>query len=403
MSTKNIFVAGSGLVGLAAAAKLAQRGYSVVLAGDAGPVFDTDNYGLRVYALNQASCQLLRDLGVWQAIKSKRIFPYTDMHIWDSEHGGQLDFHAVDLGVSELGTVVEDLVLRSVLFEHLQKQPSVKVCCPAKVIAIDHDQQSWRVTLSNQQVYEADLVLGIDGANSWVRQYMGVFWNYTDYRQNAIVAVVEHELPHKNTCWQQFYGNSILALLPLSDNYSSMVWSCSNELSQQLMTTSDEEFTSQLATALGSRLGKLTLHSQRVSFPLFGGYADRYVQNGLALLGDAAHHIHPLAGQGVNLGLADVVVLDQVLAGQPPRLPQLRRYERRVSERNRASQLFMEGLNRVFTGGQAPLSVLGDHVSATTPTEKLIRKMFCTYGMNTVNRCLPIRTWFARHALGLVD
>ena len=382
-NSKHIVVAGSGLVGLASAARLAQAQYRVTLTGEIPLEFDHHNRDLRVYALNTKSCDLLRGLGVWKEIEQRRAYPYSAMHVWDQEGGSKLDFYATDLGLPALGVIAEDALLRNVLFESLKKNPQVEICCPATIVGVEQSEGIQRITLSDERVLNANLVVGADGAHSWVRRRMEVFWQYTDYRQTAIVANVKHELSHQNACWQRFYQPGVLALLPLSENHGSIVWSCNHVLAAELTAATSEDFTACLVNVFQDRFGKMELDSERVAFPLFGGCVDRYVQEGFVLVGDAAHHIHPLAGQGANMGLADVVALANALSGDVPSLAKLRRYERSVKERNFAMKTFLEGLLCVFT-----------------ERRRILGKIFCTYGMNTVNRYLLIKTWFMRRALG---
>ena len=380
MTDPRILVVGSGVIGLACALSLAKTGYSVAILGEVPAAFDPDADRGRVYALNEASCRLLRDIGTWDSIPMQHLFPFEAMHVRDAEHS--LDFYASDVGLPELGVIVEDALLRSVLFEHLQSHPNAQLLCPVSFSSMKRDGRTYRVEFSDRVSIRPELVIGADGACSAVRRQLEIFLKYNVYGQNAVAATVALELPHQRSCWQWFYPDNILALLPLSANRGAVVWSCDRVLSEDLMRASQDEFAERLCEGLQGKFGAIELLSERAAFPLGGGIAERYAVEGAVLVGDAAHQIHPLAGQGANMGLADVRCLSNLVAdGIVDRL-KLRRYEREAKSRNAAMKLSLDVIKILFSSERRPV------VSARRR------------GMRFINRCLPWKTWFIDRAAG---
>ncbi len=394
MAVERIAVVGSGVTGLVAAAGFAHRGYPVLLCGEVPPPFDpAQEEDLRVLALNDASCALLRSVDAWDAIAAQRVCYYERMEIWSA--GGRLHFDSTDIGRAHLGVIVENRLLRAVLFERLQGYHNATIHCPAKLRSMHFvsRQGGVRLVLDDGHDIAAALVVGADGADSQVRIQSKLGYRRHAYGQCAIVATVECESEHRNTCLQRFSEQGVTAFLPLSGaggRRGSIVWSCDARLADELGALSDAAFCSNLSQVLEYRLGHATLVSQRAAFPLHGALARDYIGHGVALIGDAAHSVHPLAGQGANMGFADVRDLLESVArsGYPAddasiNRAVLRRYERNVKGRNMGMKYALDAIHRWFTR-RGPLA---DRAQAA--------------GLNLVEYYLPLKTWFMRKAMGL--
>ena len=387
MSAERVVVAGSGVTGLACAAGFARLGFSVVLCGDEPAPFDpADDYDLRVFALNEASCELLKSLGAWDAVASRRLCSYEAMEVWSGR--GRLRFHATDVARARLGVVVENRLLRSALFEQLRARGDVEIRCPARLqsLQLAAGDRGARVVLDDDAAFEASLVVGADGADSPVRRRVGIGYERRGYNQDAVVATVECDVAHGNVCLQRFSHEGVTAFLPLESGAGktgSIVWSCDKPLADELVALPREPFGARLTAALERRLGGMRPVSERVAFPLYGALAKDYVSEGVALVGDAAHSVHPLAGQGANLGLADVRALLDAVASSAHgvRLSVLRRYQRNVKGRNLAMKYALDAIRWWFSGEPLPL---GSMQAA---------------GLDLVDRCPPLKTWFMRQAI----
>ena len=394
MTTRtDVLVIGGGAVGLACAVGFARLNRPVVLYGEEPPVFDPasapSDWDLRVFALNDASIGLLRRLGAWDAIAVApvRLCRYEEMEVWAGR--GRLTFRATDVARPHLGAVVENRLLCSTLFERLRTLPGVEIRSPSRLQSLDFSGGDTARAAFDDGDVEAALVVGADGADSRVRELAGLDCARRDYGQNAIVATVATEHAHRNRCLQRFSGEGVTAFLPLAmERVGSIVWSCKRSLSDELVALSDEAFGERLAQALEKRLGTMTPASGRVAFPLYGALVADYVRRGAALVGDAAHGVHPLAGQGANMGLADVAALldacGRVRGAGRARLgwAALRRYQRGVKGRNLAVKLALDGIFRGFVGRRAPPVALQ------------------AAGLTLVGRCLPLKRWFIRRAAG---
>ena len=382
MFSGRIVVIGSGVVGLACALGLVRSGYQVTVLGDVPEKFDAaSDYGLRVYALNTAALELLSRIRVWEDIKKLRTFPYEAMYVYDGE--ASVNFHSTDIGKTELGFIVEDVLLRHLLFEALKKQSAAHLLCPERLDDLKMSRNKCVVVLEGGAAIEADVVIGADGAQSQVRRCMGVAWREVDYSQKAIIATVKVNAAHQNACWQWFQRDSILAFLPLTKDRVSIVWSCDHSLADTLIELSPQDFSTQLSESSVRCLGNVSLDSERKVFPLRGGVADAYVSDRVVLVGDAAHCVHPLAGQGLNLGLADVSFLLQMLAGGDISRAALRRYERGVKSQNLFMKWSLENLKRFFSTQNIPVTMLREA------------------GLKLTNQCIPLKSRFIHHAQGI--
>lgn len=388
----DLIVVGAGMVGAALACVLGREGRRVAVLDRAlPPPFDANgDVGLRVSSISPASRRLLGIAGAWPAIAAVRISPYVRMEVWDSgPPRGEIAFDAAELGVAELGHVVENLLLQDALLARARELPGVTLYAPAQPRALDLDDGAARVTLDDGRTLTARLVVGADGADSGVRALAGIATKDADYAQEAVVAHLRCERPHEAVARQRFLTDGPLALLPLADGRVSIVWSTRPEHAAALVGMDADAFSAEVREASEGVLGALTLTSGRAKFPLRRRHAERYVAGRVALVGDAAHSVHPLAGLGVNLGFMDAaalaeVVLDAVAAGDDfgePRV--LRRYERWRKAENAAYMTALDGFHRLFANADPLLG----NVRA--------------FGLNAVNRIGPLKNAFARRAMGL--
>ncbi|WP_339670204.1 UbiH/UbiF/VisC/COQ6 family ubiquinone biosynthesis hydroxylase [Dasania marina] len=377
----DVVIVGAGLAGAALACVIAQGDPQLriamveaqTLSNEAPSLHNTvQGFDARVSALTLASQQLLADIGLWPEIVSQRAAAYRHMRVWDAEGTGVVDFAAAEVNQACLGYIVENRITLAALLNRLQSLTNVHFFNPAKVAGLsesvaalnkraagfNNGEQQRCLDLADGQQLTAPLIVAADGANSLLRQQAGFATREWDYHHHAIVATVQTELPHQHTAWQRFLPEGPLAFLPLGGDHQghfcSIVWSALPDYTQQLMALNDDEFSQQLAAAFEHKLGAVQSVSQRYSFALRQRHAVDYVQPGLALLGDAAHSIHPLAGQGINLGFSDVRVLAEELLRARQRglglgdISLLQRYQRRRKAENLAMMAAMDGFKQLF-------------------------------------------------------
>ena len=393
-----IVVVGAGMTGLTAAALLSQcarRDRLRITLLDAGPrpVFsDEDPVNLRVSAIATGSAQLLDSIGAWDAIVGTRACAYEAMRVWDEnsvpESGATLRFDAAEFAVRQLGFIVENVLIQHAVLEVLDGS-GVELVFEAPIRAIERVDGRFSLRLEDGREWFADLVIGADGAKSFVRGAMGIETRDQAYGQEALVAHLQPEKPHRHTAWQRFLEDGPLGMLPLADGRISVVWSTSAARARRAMEASDAELGAMLTEASDRVLGRLDVTSPRAVFPLQARHAERYVLPGVALIGDAAHAIHPLAGQGANLGLQDAArlaaVIDDAVSRDeyPGDRPVLRRYERARRGANANMLHFMTALNRLFT------------------TDSALLKELRLTGMRLFNVSGPVREQAVKVALGV--
>lgn len=387
-----IIIAGGGMVGAALACLLGQAGKRVaVLEASQPPAFSVnDPFDQRVSALSRASQRLLEQAGAWQAMLRMRAAPYENMQVWDATGSGLIRFAAADLGEPDLGHIVENRVLQLALWDTLKNYPSIELLCPARLTGFKVTQQQISITLEDGRSLTARLLIGADGAQSAVRRLADLPYEVLDYGQKAVVTTVYTALPHADTAWQRFLPSGPVAFLPLPDPHAcSIVWTLPADQADAVLLWSEERFKRELAQALDFRLGELITSTERAAFPLRGLQAQRYVQERVALLGDAAHTIHPLAGQGVNLGFKDAQALAELILANTKAdegsLKLLRGYERARRGDNLLTQKAMEGFSLLFGN--------------TLPLWQLLRNT----GLSTVNQLPLLKYQLARRAMGLSD
>ncbi len=394
-----VVVAGGGIVGLAAANLLARiEALDVILvdAGDEAGFRIEDEVSLRVSAVSPGSVGLLTDIGAWPRIIAQRVCPYRDMKVWDAagnvDGPETLSFEAAEFALPQLGFIVENVLLRWALQEQL-KTTAVCMHFNTRIEAIRQAGSRYAVELSSAsgsaRTLNPDLLIGADGAKSVVRSSANLPVRSWPHKQKAFVTNLQPEYSHRFTAWQRFASDGPIGLLPLHDGRLSTVWSTTPEKADAALAMSDEELGVQLTAMTDGVLGQLRPLGSRGAFPLHSQHAQRYATPGLVLVGDAAHAIHPLAGQGVNLGLADVATLTGIISSELDRgenigdLPILRKYERARMGANQIMLSFVDGLNRLFTSDSVSLARLRG------------------VGMHAFNKSGPIRTRAVRVALGI--
>jgi len=394
MQSYDIIIAGGGMVGLAVACGLKESGLSVaVLEQGAAPHFSPqDPLSVRVSAINRASQRLLDRLGVWQDILQMRASCYHGMKVWEKDSFGHIAFDDGELGGHGLGYIIENSVLHAALWRQAEKLSHITLIPNAALVQTAFGDNETFVSLQDGSMMTARLMVAADGAQSWLRAKADIPLTFWDYKHHALVANIRTEQPHQGVARQVFHGEGILAFLPFEDpHYCSIVWSTEPQTAKKLSLMDESLFCQQLAVTFDMQLGPCTLNSERRTFPLTARYARQFASHRLVLVGDAAHTIHPLAGQGVNLGFMDAAEL----IGQLLRLQQegkdigqhlyLRRYER-LRKLSAAKMLAsMQSFQDLFAGQH--------------PLKKMVRDI----GLTLADKLPGIKPQLIKQALGEHD
>jgi 2-octaprenylphenol hydroxylase len=355
----DIVIVGGGIVGTTLACSLAQsnQNINIALIEAREPQFDKlkeNIFDIRVSAITRASQRIFTDIDVWSIIEAQRLCQFTDMHVWDDIGVGEIHFDSAEIGEPYLGHIIENSVILSSLYQRMASLDNVTLLSPVKIKNITYNDDHAEIELQNKAKLSSSLVIAADGSQSWVRQQAGIIVRGWDYPQDALVTWVKTEKSHQQTAWQRFMPDGPLAFLPLENDYSSIVWSSTPEHVQQLLKFSDEEFRSALTNAFSNTLGQVVENGPRARFPLRYFVTENYIKSRLALIGDAAHTMHPLAGQGVNVGLQDVAAMAGILSDavkqqkDPGSKSILRQYERSRRAENIPMLATVNGFQRLF-------------------------------------------------------
>lgn len=392
----DLIIVGAGMVGSTLALALKDSGLNILLLDGSplsvAPFNPEQGFEPRVSALSIASQRILERVNAWPSILKRRTSPYRDMHVWDGSGTGKIHFSASSVHADTLGHIVENRIVQDALLEQLHES-EIGLLAHSKVEQLRRSGDGWLLQLEDGSELRSPLLIAADGANSAVRRLAGCATREWDYLHHAIVTSVRCEKPHQYTAWQRFTDEGPLALLPLQHNdgknWCSIVWSVPAEQAEQIMALKDDDFCVALGQASEQRLGNIQHADPRYSIALRQRHAKRYVEPGLALIGDAAHTIHPLAGQGVNLGFLDAAVLAEVLLSALKRGESfaservLSRFERRRMPHNLAMMAAMEGFQHLFQA------------------DALAIRWLRNSGLNAVNNLSEAKVLFIRQALGL--
>ena len=387
----DIVIIGGGLVGASLAASLKDSGLSLALVESQSSLMrenahaGAEDWDGRIYAISPGSRNYLEQCGAWALLDPSRIAPVEAMQVF-GDTGAELEFNAYQMGVAELACILENRELQQALWQLLQQQENLTLFHPARCGELKFADAAATLSLQDGRILSAKLMVGADGRDSWVRQQAGIGAAPVDYRQHAVVANFTCELPHRGIAYQWFQTDGILALLPLPGNRVSMVWSVNVEQSARLLGLSHDELCAQVAAASRHTLGNLQLITPPAAFPLRLLVLPQISAARLALIGDAAHNMHPLAGQGVNAGFRDAHQLAQILLDRGAQndcgdAQLLRRYERKRKEDIYTMQAATYGLKHLFNND--------------VPLLRAARNL----GLNTTNRIIPLKKFLMRHAM----
>jgi 2-octaprenylphenol hydroxylase len=398
----DIVVVGAGMVGASFAALVAGSPWGAGLrigVLEASPFVMPDlseTFDPRVVALTEASRGLLEQVGAWPQIAARRVCPYRHMEVWEADGTGHIEFDCAEVRQPSLGHIVENALVVEALLQRLEELPNVELLCPARVSGIARVARGEEllIELDGGETVATRLVAAADGARSKVRELCGLQLRQWDYGHQAIVTTITTEREHGYSARQRFLPEGPLAFLPLRDEQGdchrcSIVWSQQSEKAAELMALDDAEFCRALTLASDHCLGEVTAVDKRYCIPLWQRHAVDYVLPGVALMGDAAHTIHPLAGQGVNLGFQDVLALAEEVQRSlsrglsPGELTGLKRYQRRRKPHNLGMMATMEGLKRLFESQALPLRLLRND------------------GLTFANNLGPLKNQLVRQAMGL--
>lgn len=387
----DVIIAGGGLVGASLACALGQLGLRIAVIetnANSPKIQLAPEYDLRVFAITRASENIFRQLHVWERMQALRVSPFREMHVWERE--GSIHFDSIELAEPMLGHIIEMQVMLIALEQRLAELPDVSIWRGQQIVQFHEQGSHMHCELSGGEILRSKLLVGADGAESQIRQQAGINPRPQPYQHHALVTTVRTSKPHQQTAWQRFLPTGPLAFLPLPEaDLCSIVWSTEPSHCALLKDQDSASFCRALSDAFEGQLGEILWHDQRVSFPLVRRHVDHYIQPRLALVGDAAHTIHPLAGQGVNLGLLDAASLVQVIEQAYHqyqdfgRLPVLRRYERWRSSENQIMISAMGGFKQLFGQHNSPLLALRNA------------------GLKLTHQLKPIKNHLMAHAMGL--
>lgn len=386
----DIVLVGASIVGLTFANAMTKFGGKILVVDGGQPISKpTDKPEMRVSAMSLASQRAFKRLSVWDKLAASRVTDYRAMHVWEQDSFAEIGFDADSVGTASLGTILENDNLVSALNEVAAQQHNIELRYGVTINSLDFNYPNHFIQLSDGTTVVTKLVVGADGGSSMVRQKAGFPTTFWSYDQQAIVATVSTEREHQKTARQAFTPSGPLAFLPIwSPHQCSIVWSQDNVEAERLLNLPDEDFEKALSVAFDLKLGKVKLESKRACFPLKMQYARQWVSDGVVIIGDAAHTIHPLAGQGANLGIMDALALAETLLEQDSNeqgfasARSLRGFERWRKAEAAKMIASMEGFKQLFSGGH--------------PIKKLVRGL----GMSAVDHLPVIKENIIEQALG---
>ncbi|MBN6710973.1 FAD-dependent monooxygenase [Haemophilus haemoglobinophilus] len=389
MKVFDIAIIGGGMVGLALAASLRNSPVKIaVIEGfpEKEPIEQLSN---RVSAINLASEKMLQELGVWQSLLDLRATAYNKIDVWEKDSFAQIQFDTQSLGLSHLGYIIENHLIQHQLWQKVQAQKNVEIIT-ALPQHLGLTESNGILSTKDGQMLSAKLIVGADGANSWLRKQADIPLIFRDYGHHALVCNVKTTEPHDNCARQIFAKDSILAFLPLhQQNLCSIVWSLPPQQATALLNAEQDEFNKVLSVAFDNRLGLCEVQGERKTVPLTARYVRSFAKNRIALVGDAAHTIHPLAGLGVNLGFQDAIALAQEISKNLElgvdigEYRYLRHYERWRKTEAVKMLVAMQGLKDLFNGDN--------------PLKKLVRGI----GLSTTNQLGFVKEQLIKQALGI--
>ncbi|MFT5756691.1 MAG: 2-octaprenylphenol hydroxylase [Alteromonadaceae bacterium] len=406
MQKFDILIVGGGMVGLTLALAIRKSTALTVAIVESSAVSElTAQPEVRVSAINAASQQIFENLDVWSLIQAQRSQPYQHMHIWDKAGYGQLDFSLEDVehipAIEQLGWIIENKVIRNALWEKAQQDSAITFFTDFTLSSLSMGDSevfiSFNSSQNSQMPITSKLVVGADGAHSWVKKQMDIATTFRDYDHHAIVATVECSKVHSNTAWQVFLSTGPLALLPLyHENLCSIVWSTTPDDAKRLFTLSPEEFSKELTAASDGKLGKITLVSERFCHPLTMRCAQDFVKERIVLVGDAAHTIHPLAGQGVNLGLLDAAALAQIFTEQVEK----NAHKDSLNNRRWFNSTGLNQYNRWRKSEASEMIIAMEAIKQLFTPQQSMPKLLRGLGMSLLNKFKPAKTKLINQALG---
>ena len=386
----DVLIVGGGMVGAALACALGNSSLKVAVLDRASPATPDTGYDQRVSAITLASQSLFENIGAWAGMTRQRVSPVREMQVWSEGGSGAIHFNSAEIGEPCLAWIIENRVIQTALIERLHQFTNVHYLCPVEVADITLADNGAVITLKDGRLLQARLLVGADGADSEVRRAAGIHTQSLKLNQKSIVATVTTEKPHEQTARQRFLTSGPLAFLPLDEPHTcSIVWSADTARADQLLALADAAFISELQAKFGEALGKIKTVSPRAGFSLALSHAKAYTAPHLALVGDAAHTVHPLAGQGVNLGFLDAATLAEVLLEAVANQKNigthavLRRYERWRKGDNLAMVSITGGFRYLFGNDLPGVSQLRN------------------WGLELTNAATPVKNFIMRRASGL--
>ncbi len=391
MEKSDVTIVGGGLIGLATACLLARQGLHITLVdGGPTPVWQSAKISPRVSAINLATQKLLKSIGVWDAIVDKRVSPYRFMRVWDSHSDARINFDAREFSQGQLGYIVENDAIAASMLARLSQNYNVDLEFSREVVQLETDNRAIKLGFTKSDRWiESQLVIAADGSRSPIRQLSGIELEQEPFNQIALVATLESEKHHQHTAWQCFTASGPIAILPLQGNLCSLVWSCDRQRANALKEMDNAALSAELTSVFGMHLGEIQLLNDPLSFPLHNQHATRYISQRVALVGDAAHTTHPLAGLGANIGMLDAASLAETIEdarnnGKPiGNQSTLRRYERWRKGENKLVLSAMKTFKLTFGSTSDPIR----HIRQS--------------GFLVADKVAPIKRQLADFALGL--